>query len=206
MDLYLHNMDVVTAFLNGELDELVYMEQPHGYKKGDPRDVVCLLNKSIYGLKQSPRQWYAKIDSFLCGTLKMEHNAADDCLYVRKTGNSILLIALYVDDLLIACSDEDTLLQTKRDLCTRFEMKDLGESRVILNMDIARNRPKRQLTLCQARYAQIVGHRTVLYGCGPWPRHADGGQAGLDCPGRPGYRALQRGYQIADVSHGRHAP
>ena len=159
MDLLLHNMDVVTAFLNGDLDETVYMEQPRGYEKGDPRNVVCLLKKSIYGLKQSPRQWYAKIDEFLCTTLNMQHNDADDCLYVRKTSSSILLIALYVDDLLIACSDESTLLDTKRELSQRFEMKDLGESRVILNMDISRNRAERRLSLCQARYAQKVIER-----------------------------------------------
>ena len=159
MDLLLHNMDVVTAFLNGDLDELVYMEQPRGYEKGNPRDVVCLLKKSICGLKQSPRQWYAKIDELLCSALNMQHNDADDCLYVRKTGKSILLIALYVDDLLIACSDESTLLDTKRQLSQRFEMKDLGESRVILNMDISRNRPERRLSLCQARYAQKVIER-----------------------------------------------
>ena len=86
LDLLLHQMDVVTAFLNGELREVVYMEQPQGFEEGDPDKVVCLLLKSIYGLKQSPRQWYGKIDDFFVKHLGMKHNPADDCVYVRRKG------------------------------------------------------------------------------------------------------------------------
>ena len=183
-DLELDQMDVITAFLNGDLVELVYMEQPQGFEHGDRRKVVCLLKKSIYGLKQSPRQWYAKIDSFLCETMQMERNPADDCVYIRKTSSRILIIALYVDDLLIACSDKGLLQQTKRELARRFEMKDLGASRVILGMDISRDRANRRLSLCQARYAQKVIER---FGMGAARGQDTPMQGKLDLkpPGRP---------------------
>jgi len=88
LDLELHQMDAITAFLNGILKELVYMEQPPGFEVGDPAKIVCLLLKAIYGLKQAPRQWYAKIDDFFLHDLDMEHNPADDCIYVRRKGGT----------------------------------------------------------------------------------------------------------------------
>ena len=162
MDLLLHQMDVKTAFLNGDLKETVYMEQPQGFEQGDPSKVVCRLKKAIYGLKQAPRQWYAKIDEFFMTTLGMTRNPADDCIYVRREGGHLLIIALYVDDLLIACSDESMLSKTKNDLSERFKMKDLGESRIILGMDITRDRSARTLSVCQSRYAQKVIERFGL--------------------------------------------
>ena len=156
LDLELEQMDAITAFLNGDLKELVYMEQPEGFEQGDPRKIVCLLLKAIYGLKQAPRQWYAKIDDFFVQTLGMERNPADDCVYVRRKGGHILIIALYVDDLLIACSNKALLAETKAQLSSRFKMKDLGESKIILGMDISRDRSLRTLSLCQSRYAQKV--------------------------------------------------
>ena len=86
LDLHLHQMDVVTAFLNGDLEELIFMEQPPGFEQGAPGSLACRLKKSIYGLKQAPRQWYAKIDDFFVRSLGMERNPADDCLYVRRQG------------------------------------------------------------------------------------------------------------------------
>ena len=156
LDLEVHQMDFVTAFLNGTLDETIYMEQPPGFEEGDSQKIVCLLKKAIYGLKQSPRQWYAKIDDFFVRVLGMERNPADDCVYVRRKGGHILIIAIYVDDLLIACSDKSILTNTKAELSSRFKMKDLGESRIILGMDITRDRVKRTLTFNQSRYAQKV--------------------------------------------------
>lgn len=158
-DLHLHQMDVITAFLNGDLDEEVFMEQPEGYEEGEPSQVVCLLRKALYGLKQAPRQWYAVIDEFFCKDLVMVRNPADDCMYVRHDGNDLLLIALYVDDLLIACSNMETLQITKKKLCKKFRMKDLGESHVILGMDIVRDHSNRTLMLCQSRYAEKVINR-----------------------------------------------
>ena len=162
LDLELEQMDAITAFLNGLLKEVVYMEQPEGFEQGDPAKQVCLLLKAIYGLKQAPRQWYAKIDEFFIQTLGMQRNPADDCIYVRQKGGHILIIALYVDDLLIACSEKTVLSETKAELCKMFKMKDLGESKIILGMDISRDRDARTLSLCQSRYAQKVIDRFGL--------------------------------------------
>ena len=104
-DLELHQMDVVTAFLNGDLDEDIYMEQPEGCIDKHKSDYVCKLLKALYGLKQAHRQWHAKVDAFLIGELGFETSRSDPCLYIKPIGNTIMLIALYVDDLLLAGSD-----------------------------------------------------------------------------------------------------
>ena len=89
-------------------------------------------------------------------TLGMERNDADDCVYMRSEGGHVLIIALYVDDLLIACDDMEVLSETKRELSSRFKMKDLGESRIILGMDICRDPDADTLSLSQSRYAQKI--------------------------------------------------
>jgi Reverse transcriptase (RNA-dependent DNA polymerase) len=103
LNLELHQMYVVNAFLNGELDETIYMKQPDGFVSQENADKVCLLGKALYGLKQANRQWYDTMDAFLRDGLGLTRNAADDFLYVRIEGGATLLIVLYVDDLLIAC-------------------------------------------------------------------------------------------------------
>lgn len=82
--LLLRQMDVKTAFLNGDLDEILYMEQPRDFEKGDPEKIICRLKKSLHGLKQAPRYWYAKIDNFLLHTFGMSRNLADECVYIRS--------------------------------------------------------------------------------------------------------------------------
>ena len=84
LDLHLHHMDVVTAFLNGVVLETIFMEQPAGFEKGDPRTVVRRLKKAMHGLKQAPRQWYAKNDDFFIRVLGMERNPGDHCVHVRR--------------------------------------------------------------------------------------------------------------------------
>ena len=187
MGLLLHQMDFVTAFLNGDLNETVYMEQPKGFENGDPNKVVCLLLKSIYGLKQSPRQWYAKIDDFFIRILGMKRNPADDCVYVRRKGGQILIIALYVDDILIACSSKSILVDMKQQLTDRFKMKDLGESRIILGMDISRDYVNRTISLSQSRYAMKVidrfGMSSARGQCTPMDSSVDLAVGGKPCSG-----------------------
>ena len=106
-DLELHQMDVVTAFLNGDLDEDIYMEQPEGCVDSTDTDFVCKLLKAIYGLKQAHRQWHYKIDSFLLIKLGFKTTRSDSWLYIKR--NSVMIIALYVDDLLMAGRDLDAI-------------------------------------------------------------------------------------------------
>ena len=125
-------MDVVTAFLYGELEEEIFMEQPPGFeKKGD---LVCRLKKSLYGLKQSPRQWYKLLDQFLRDK-SYRRSDVDPCIYV-KGDKDLIMIALCVDDLIIASKSEKLMKETKQNLCDRFEMKDLGRIHYCLGIEI----------------------------------------------------------------------
>lgn len=129
-DLELHQMYVVTAFLHGELDKDIFMQVPDGLRSDSTEGLVCRLKKALYGLKQAPRLWHAKIDAYLIEELNFVSSRNDPCVYVHHTGASILIIALYVDDLLIAGSDSSEIAIIKGEFAKRFEMKDLGEAKV----------------------------------------------------------------------------
>ncbi len=155
-DLELEQMDVVTAFLNGDLHEDIYMTVPDGFKNPSNSNQVCKLQKSLYGLKQSPRQWYAKMHSYLVEELGFQSSKNDPCLYVNHDSASLLLIGLYVDDLLIAGSNKKKIHQIKKELTSRFEMKDLGAARVMLGIEITRDRANRQLLISQSEYTLTI--------------------------------------------------
>jgi len=109
MDLVLEQMDVTTTFLHGELDEKILMEQPKGFKSKGKIEQVCLLKKSLYGLKQSPRQWYKRFDTFM-----IEHgfvrSSYDCCVYFKQVSNNIFLyLLLHVNDMLIASQSRDEI-------------------------------------------------------------------------------------------------
>lgn len=123
-DFECEQMDVVTAFLNGDLDEDIYMQVPEGLKTPANTGKVCKLNKALYGLKQAPRQWYAKIHVYLVEQLNFKSSPNDPCLYIRKTPSDIIIIALYVDDLLIIGNSKFKILQLKGEFKRRFEMKE----------------------------------------------------------------------------------
>ena len=166
-DLELHQMDVVTAFLNGDLDEDIYMEQPEGCIDENKRDCVCKLAKALYGLKQAHRQWHAKVDDFLIGELGFETSRSDPCLYIKRVQNTIMLVALYVDDLLLAGSHLDAITWIKGELNKRFEMKDLGEAKVCIGLEIHRSRGTKTLSLTQSKYASNVLDRFRMKSCNP---------------------------------------
>jgi hypothetical protein len=106
-------MDVSTAFLNGELKEEIYMKQPEGYVEEGEEDLVFKLNKSIYGLKQSSRCWYNTIDQFLKNSGYVQ-SSSDPCLYIKREGDDIMLIALYVDDLIPASIVRECFIKRKK--------------------------------------------------------------------------------------------
>ena len=108
----MHQMDVKNAFLQGELQEEVYVEQPPGYVDGKHPDQVCRLCKALYGLKQAPRAWHDRITEFLLRIgFCMSH--ADHSLYVCKSDKGIVLITIYVDDLIIVGDNETEIEQVK---------------------------------------------------------------------------------------------
>ena len=100
-DLELEQLDVKTAFLHGDLQEEIYMEQPEGFEEKGKEKLVCKLKKSLYGLKQAPRQWYHKFDSFMTSN-GYKRTVADPCVYFRKfPGDIFIILLLYVDDMLV---------------------------------------------------------------------------------------------------------
>ncbi len=157
-DLELQQMDVVTAFHNGDLEEDIYMSIPEGLKTNATSNKVCKLLKWLYGLKQSPRQWYFKMHKFLI-EVGFTSSLNDPCLYIRHLSSGIVLIALYVNGLLIAGSSITEVQSIKDKLSHRFEMKNMGEAKVILGIEISRNRKSRKLFINQSEYTQNVLER-----------------------------------------------
>jgi Reverse transcriptase (RNA-dependent DNA polymerase)/GAG-pre-integrase domain/Integrase core domain len=161
-DLELDQMDVITAFLHGLLEETIYMRQPEGFVASGATQQVCHLLKSLYGLKQSPRQWYKRFDSFMVhiGFIRSDY---DCCVYIKEVEKSksfrYIILVLYVDDMLIAAEDRSEISKLKELLSKEFSMKDLGESKTILGMDIHRDRSLRRLWLTQSRYVKKVLHK-----------------------------------------------
>ncbi|KAG8485819.1 hypothetical protein CXB51_019218 [Gossypium anomalum] len=155
-DLELEQLDVKTIFLHGELEKDIYMQQPEGFTVLKKEDYVCLLKKSLYGLKQSPRQWYKRFDSFMT-SYDFKRSSFDSCVYFKKNSDgSFVYLLLYVNDMLIAAKDKGEIRKVKAQLSEEFEMKDLGPAKKILGMEILRDRKASKLYLSQKRYIEKV--------------------------------------------------
>lgn len=139
-----HQMDVTAAFLNGNLEETIYMKQPPGYINKECPDKVCKIIRNLYGLKQASRVWHKTIDPFL-KSLGFTPLASDPCVYFKWDKDQLSMISLYVDDLAIASDSPEILDSTKQALSSRFKMTDEGELDYILGMQIKRDRNKREL-------------------------------------------------------------
>ena len=154
-DLELHQMDVKIAFLNGDLEEEVYMDQPQVFETTSKRNLVCRLKKSIYGLKQASRQWYLKFNDTVLsyGFVEM---TVDRCIYMKVVGSKFIILVLYVDDNLLAASDRGLLHDVKNYLSSNFEMKDMGEASYVIGIEIFRDRSQGILGLSQKAYINKV--------------------------------------------------
>ena len=118
-------MDAKTAFLNGELDEEIYMDQPTGFVKEGHEHKVCRLLKSIYGLKQSSRQWYIRFQEVVLsnGFTMIDE---DNCVYTKSSEGKWVIMSLYVNDILTVGNDKDFVREIKTWLSSSFEMKDMA--------------------------------------------------------------------------------
>jgi hypothetical protein len=155
-DYEIHQMDVKTAFLYGDVQEEIYVEQPTGYEEplaegDDPEVMVCKLIKALYGLKQSPRIWYYTLTTFL-ESLEFTPLDSDLSVYVKED----TIIAIYVDDLLIVSPKTSDVLAVKNALSEQFSMTDLGECSYYLGMTIRRDRANRLIYLGQKAYVEKV--------------------------------------------------
>ena len=130
-NMELVQMDVKTAFLHGDLEEEIYITQLDGFKVTGKENWVCKLSKSLYGLKQSPRQWYKRFDQFMIGQ-NYTRRSFDHCVYFRKLQDGSFIM-------LIASRNQGEICRLKAQLSKEFEMKYLGEAKKILGMEIARD-------------------------------------------------------------------
>lgn len=162
-NLYLHHMDVNTAFLNGILSEEVYMKIPEGIVVKN-RNLVCKLHKALYGLKQSARCWYQVFETFIL-KLGFKNSAVDSCVFIKDNNNvkENIYIALFVDDIFIATGDINSLRNLKLSLSKQFSMKDLEEIKYFLGIRVIRD--YNTIKLDQTSYINEVLRKFNMYNC-----------------------------------------
>ncbi|KAH9647604.1 Endoglucanase 8 [Citrus sinensis] len=167
LDLELEQMDVKTTFFHGNLEEQILMAQYKGFECKGNEYYVCLLHKSLYGLKQSSRQWYRRFDDFIVS--KGYHKSKyDSCVYFGGSDQGgVAYLLLYVDDMLIASKYKLEIERLKNLLKAEFEMKDLGSAKRILMMDITRDRYADTLFLSQEKYIKKVLEMFEMQDCKP---------------------------------------
>lgn len=159
-----HHLDVKTVFLNGELSEDVYVKQPEGFEKLGQEHMVYRLVKALYGLRQAPRAWYAKLNSCLenLGFTKCPHEHA---VYTRKEGGESLIIAVYVDDLLVTGSNNVLIERFKQQMNSNFEMSNLGKLSYYLGIEV--KQAEGFIELRQTGYARKILDKAGMGGCNP---------------------------------------
>jgi len=162
----LHQMDVKTAFLNGHFDGEVYMEHPDGYVAPKYPDKVCRLLQALYGRKQAPKMLCAKLVDFL-KSRGFDNIDPDACLYLLMDDGEIIIVLAYVDDLLLVASSLAVIYKITDALHKRFEMKDLGEAKVILGLEIRREKALGTLKLSHGKCAAHVLEKFGMAECNP---------------------------------------
>ncbi len=156
-------MDVTTAFLNGELHEEVYMAQPEGYAVKGKTDLVCRLKKSLYGLKQSPRCWNSALNSHL-KNMGFVQATGDPCIYLATEGE-MFLIAVYVDDILLAGKTQERMTEVKQALSRQFEVKDMGALHYFLGVKFIQDQTTGNVWMGQQSYTEKILKRYGMQDC-----------------------------------------
>ena len=159
-------MDVTTAFLNGDLDYEIYMEQPKGFVDERYPTYVCKLKRSLYGLKQAARCWNHTLTQYLISEGYTKSNA-DECVYIKINERSFVILSLYVDDVIPISNDTEMLRNEKRKLMAKFKMVDNGDIHFVLGMQIKRDRQHRVLTISHPNYLSNVLKRFKMENCRP---------------------------------------
>lgn len=165
-------MDVITAYLNGEIKEDIYLLPSEGYTETKSRKRVWKLKKAIYGLKQSGRIWYEKLDNRLT-TYGLRRLKTDPCVYVKGTGKDIIIAAVYVDDILLFTSNEDERKSLQNYLHENSEMRDLGQAKRFLGFEIQQNISKGEIKLSQVEYTKKKLKEFGMEDCKPIETPAD---------------------------------
>lgn len=160
-DLELYSLDISTAFLNGEMDHDVYMQQPEGFKEHFGRGYVLKLMKSLYGLKQAGRQWHKKLDSVLTD-MSFSLVRCNNSIWVYRKDDVRIIIPVYVDDMTIACKHKANFEFVRDELAKHFKLHDLGATSFLLGIHIERDRQLRSISLSQRQYIIDVLERFQL--------------------------------------------
>ena len=160
----LWQMDVITTFLNGDINEDIFMEIPDDFPGAGNPTLVCKINRALYRLKQAPKAWYDRIKSWL-HNLGLTRSTSDPNLYYRRYQGKLTILLLYVDDLLITGDDESTITDLKAKLHQTFEMTDLDAAHTYLGVEI--HRQPSGIFLSQYNYITNPLTKFHLLGCNP---------------------------------------
>jgi hypothetical protein len=163
-DLEIQVLDVKGAFLNGDLAEEIYMLQAPDFNDGSGK--VYRLRKTLYGLKQSGRRWNQKLHSALSkhGFTRLE---ADHCVYLRRNGEDLAILLIWVDDIAVITNTPAEMTKVKAILKAEFEIKDIGEPRLLLGIEISRDRSTKSITLSQKNYVDTILRRFKMENTSP---------------------------------------
>lgn len=172
-DLNIRQLDVVTAFLHGRLEEEIFMSQPEGFSDGTGR--YCKLLKSIYGLKQSSRVWNCTLNQVLLD-FGLKRSLTDQCVYHLIKGSRMFIVAVYVDDILLFSNDVGLEQKLTDVLSEQFSMKDMGEASSVLGVRVTRDRKKGNISLDQTHYIKNILSRFKMSDCNPTSAPMDTGQ------------------------------
>lgn len=162
-DLELHCLDISNAFLNGVLDDPVYMKQPELFSNGDP-NVCCKLVKSLYGLHQAPQEWYKVLTAHL---QDIGFRASENDRGVWFRAASAVYIVMWVDDFLIACKSLSELQEVKQQILSKFKGRDLGEVHTYLSIKIERDRANHKVKISQPGHVTDILARFGMSDCSP---------------------------------------
>lgn len=189
-ELELRQLDAKTAFLNGELEEDIYMLQPPGYEERGP-DIVCKLQKALYGLKQAPRAWHLKLKAAL-EQLDFIASNADPSLFI-KAGPDPIYVLVYVDDIIIGCRHLTMVDSTVKLLGNLFDIRELGEPKHFLGMELQRDRAAGIIKLSNQRAITNLLQQYGMQDCKPISTPFPAGTqltAESSNPAPPGYSNL----------------
>ncbi|GJV37294.1 retrovirus-related pol polyprotein from transposon TNT 1-94 [Tanacetum coccineum] len=150
MNMVVYQMDVKTAFLNGNLREEVYVSQPDGFVDKDNPNHVYKLKKALYGLKQAPRAWYDMLSSFLISQ-DFSKGSVDPTLFIHRDGKELLLVQIYVDDIIFAASTPELCDLFSKIMCSKFKMSMMGKISFFLGLQISQS--PRGIFINQSKYA-----------------------------------------------------
>ena len=172
-DLHLRSVDISHAFINGDLDETIYMRQAEGFHKGGPNRVYRLL-KSLYGLKQAARQWNKKLHDTLI-SMGFKRLDSDRSVYIFVRDEVRIIIPVFIDDITFASSNSAAIDSVIKELASYFKLRDLGPTSFLLGIKITRNAEKRQIALSQRQYIIDALERFNMSDCNPTSTPMDPG-------------------------------